>query len=161
MEVTERISKIKEYFREMKVATTEEGEYIYVTLVFPGGWILDGRTLDKFNVECTTENGISYFWAPIETGISTVFDAVEYNIKSNKEAQEKVVLFNDMVKQLQDIFSDDENDIEKLKTLTISFPRTENKPIGTTTFQIPSPPKRTPGRPKKVETTDTEEKTDE
>ena len=50
-----------------------------------------------------------------------MFDAIDYNIKVNKEAQEKVVLFNQKIGELREIFSDEENDIDKLRTLEFVF----------------------------------------
>lgn len=121
-DIKDRIKNLGDYFNEMKVATGENGEeYIYVTVVFPREWVLDGRTLDKYGVGCSTENGITYFWADLDTEFSTVFDAIDYNIKVNREAQEKVVLFNKKIGELREIFSDEENDIEKLKSLEFVF----------------------------------------
>lgn len=121
-DIKDRIKALGSYFNEMKVATGNNGEeYIYVTVVFPREWVLDGRTIEKFGVDCSQENGITYFWADLNTEFSVVFDAIDYNIKVNKEAQEKVVIFNEKMKELQDIFSDEENDLEKLKSLTFTF----------------------------------------
>ena len=121
-DIKDRIKNLGDYFNEMKVASGENGEeYIYVTVVFPREWVLDGRTLDKYGVECSTENGITYFWADLDTEFSTVFDAIDYNIKVNREAQEKVVLFNQKIGELREIFSDEEKDIEKLKSLEFVF----------------------------------------
>jgi len=121
-DIKDRIKALGDYFNEMKVATGENGEeYIYVTVVFPHEWVLDGRTLEKYNVECSTENGLTYFWTDLDTEFSTVFDAIDYNIKVNKEAQEKVVLFNQKINELRQIFADEDNDIEKLKTLEFTF----------------------------------------
>lgn len=121
-DLKDRIKLLGNYFNEMKVASGENGEeYIYVTVSFPREWVLDGRTLEKYGVECSSENGITYFWADLNTEFSTVFDAIEYNIKVNKEAQEKVVLFNQKINELREIFADENNDIEKLKTLSFEF----------------------------------------
>ena len=154
-DITQRIAKIKDYFQEMKVANTEEGEYIYITTVFPSGWILDNRTPEKFGVECVTEKGLSYFWAKIDVGLDRVFDAVDFNVKVNKEAQEKVVLFNEKVKELQDIFADEDNDIERLKTLQMVFiddaKEEPQAPQFQTTLPPVVPPIKKPGRPKKTE----------
>lgn len=121
-DIKDRIKNLGSYFNEMKVASGENGEeYIYVTVMFPREWVLDARTAEKFNVDCSVENGITYFWADLETEFSTVFDAIDYNIKVNKEAQEKVVLFNQKINELREIFADEDNDIEKLKTLEFGF----------------------------------------
>lgn len=121
-DIKDRIKNLGSYFSEMKVASGENGEeYIYVTVLFPSEWVLDARTLEKFNVDCSVENGVTYFWADLDTEFSAVFDAIDYNIKVNKEAQEKVVLFNQKINELREIFADENNDIEKLKTLEFGF----------------------------------------
>ena len=133
-DLKDRIKLLGDYFNEMKVASGENGEeYIYVTVSFPREWVLDGRTLEKYGVECSSENGITYFWADLNTEFSTVFDAIEYNIKVNKEAQEKVVLFNQKINELREIFADENNDIEKLKMLSFEF-------IGEETSNLPFVP---------------------
>lgn len=121
-DIKDRIKKLGSYFNEMKVGTGHDGEeYIYVTTVFPREWVLDGRTLEKFGVSCTQENGLTYFWADMNTDFSTIFDAIDFNVKVNVDAQEKVVLFNQKVKELQAIFADENNSIERLKTLVFNF----------------------------------------
>ena len=121
-DIKDRIKKLGSYFNEMKVGTGQDGEeYIYVTTVFPREWVLDGRTLEKFNVSCTQENGLTYFWADMNTDFTTIFDAIDFNVKVNLDAQEKVILFNHKMEELRDIFADEANSIEKLKTLTFCF----------------------------------------
>lgn len=145
-DIKDRIKNLGNYFNEMKVATGNGGEeYIYVTVTFPREWVLDGRTLEKFNVDCSQENGVTYFWADLETEFSTVFDAIDYNIKVNKEAQEKVVLFNEKINELREIFSNEDYDIEKLKTLEFQF--IEHKETSSLPFQV-----KDDGKKKKVKT---------
>lgn len=121
-DIKDRIKALGDYFSEMKVASGNNGEeYIYVTVVFPREWVLDGRTEEKYGVECSTENGITYFWADMDTEFATVFDAIDYNIRVNKDAQEKVVLFNQKINELREIFADEENDIERLRSLVFTF----------------------------------------
>ena len=125
-EVTDRIKRLGEYFIEMKVASAKndvEGvqEYIYVTVSFPHEWVLDGRTAERFNVDCANEGGVTYFWAVMDVGFEKVFDAIDYNIKVNKEAQEKVVIFNEKLRELRDLFSDESYDVETLKSLRFEF----------------------------------------
>ena len=121
-DIKDRIKKLGNYFNEMKVGTGQNGEeYIYVTTVFPREWVLDGRTLEKFNVSCTQENGLTYFWADMNTDFSTIFDAIDFNVKVNLDAQEKVVLFNKKMDELRNIFADEDNTIDKLKTLVFTF----------------------------------------
>lgn len=121
-DIKDRIKKLGSYFEEMKVGTGNNGdEYIYVTMAFPKEWVLDGRTLEKFGINCSSEGGLTYFWADLNTDFSTLFDAIDFNIKVNLDAQEKVVLFNSKIGELREIFANEENTIEKLKTLTFTF----------------------------------------
>lgn len=124
-DISQRIANIKEYFREMKVANTEEGDFIYITTVFPPSWVLDNRTVEKYGVECVHENGLTYFWGKMSVGFEAIFNAVDFNIKVNREAQEKAVLFNEKVKDLQQIFENEDYDIEKLRTLQLVFSNPE------------------------------------
>lgn len=120
--IKDRIKAISPYFCEMKVGTGNDGsEYIYVTTKFPHEWMIDGKTEEKFNVSFTQEDGLTYFWSDMDGDFSVIFDAIDYNIKVNMDAQEKVLLFNKKIKELQDIFSDENNTIERLKTLTFCF----------------------------------------
>lgn len=133
-DIKDRIKALGRYFNEMKVASGENGEeYIYVTVSFPSEWVLDARTLEKYNVNCSTEQGITYFWADLDTEFTTVFDAIDFNIRVNREAEEKVVLFNEKIKELRAIFADENNSTEKLKTLKFTFfegsPETPNLPF--------------------------------
>ena len=155
-EVTERIKRLGDYFIEMKVASATNGdadatEYIYVTVSFPHEWVLDGRTPDKFNVDCANENGVTYFWAVMDVGFEKVFDAIDYNIKVNKEAQEKVVIFNEKLRELRDIFSNEDYDVETLKSLHFEFGA---KPESKLPFVVDKPEKQTKKKPKTTEVTD-------
>ena len=157
-EVTDRIKKLGEYFIEMKVAsaTNESGEpvdYIYVTVSFPHEWVLDGRTATKYNVECANENGVTYFWAVMDVGFEKVFDAIDYNIKVNKEAQEKVVIFNDKLRELRDLFSDESYDVETLKSLRFVFDAPQEAP-SKLPFPVDKPAEKGKKTPKGTEVVD-------
>lgn len=123
-DIKSRIKNLGDHFQEMKVANTDDGDYIYVILNFPSDWILDeDATPVKFEgVNCGRQNGLVVFWAEIDVEFETVFDAIDYNIRVNKEAQEKAVLFNQKYQELRDIFSDDRYTLEQLKALTITLP---------------------------------------
>jgi hypothetical protein len=141
-DIKSRIKTLGDHFQEMKVANTDNGDYIYVVLKFPSDWILDEETTaTKFNgVNCSVQNGLIVFWAEISTEFETVFDAIDYNVRINKEAQEKAVLFNQKYQELRDIFSDDRYTLEQLKTLTITLsPEGDSPKIP---FTIPTTNKR-------------------
>ena len=86
----ERIERLGKYFHSMKVAA--ENNIIYIRVQFPKGWGCSEVTEHNFNVKAVKDEipGFFYFFANMEIGFDKLFDAIEYNIKFNEEAQEKV-----------------------------------------------------------------------
>ena len=110
-------------FKEMKVFGGEGGEIdACISVLFPKNWVVDDEeTEEKFGVKVASENSIFYFWAPIDVGTDKVFDAVEYNVNRNKEAQMKAELFDEKLKELKELFYDEKNTLEDLKSLRFEF----------------------------------------
>lgn len=52
----------------------------------------------------------------LANGFDKIFDAVEYTIRFNMEAQERLTLFNEKVEELKKLFV--EESLERLKTLS-------------------------------------------
>lgn len=125
MNTSERIKKLGNFFHKMEISTEENETVIYVAVSFPNGWMVDNKTETKFKVQSATQQGITFFWTNITNGEGCVFDAIEYNIKQNREAQEKIKLYNQKVEELRDIFEDEDNTIEDLRALTIVIPKKE------------------------------------
>ena len=130
MDIKERIENIKEYFHSMNVAA--ENGIIYVLVHFPKGWACSEVTEHNFSVKSVMDEtpGYFYFFADLTVGFDKVFDAIEYNIQFNQEAQAKVNLLRTKVEELKTIFETE--DIETLKTLEFKYkqkkkPKTNKK----------------------------------
>ena len=114
----ERITKLGKMFAGLNIGNDNNGkQFIYLELVFPKGWGVSGLIKEKFDVNVVkndTGTGF-YFWAPIETGFDAVFDAADFNIKANEEAQEKKDFLAEKTRELQKLVL--EEDMSVLKTL--------------------------------------------
>lgn len=129
MDIEKRIEKIKKYFGGMKVEDfiDDSGKsvpQIYVTINFPERWIISPNLLEKFNVASREDSYTPnkyYFWTDFECGFNAIFDAIEYNIKSNKTAEEKTKIFEEKLEELKHIFEDDEITVSQLKSLTLNY----------------------------------------
>lgn len=119
MGIKERIEKLGSYFINMNVAA--DNGIIYVLVDFPKGWGCSEVTEHNFNVKTVKDESgnFFYFFADLEIGFDKVFDAIEYNIKFNEEAQTKVTLLREKIEQLKCIFENE--DINTLKTLEFKF----------------------------------------
>lgn len=127
--VQERIANLGKMFVGLNIGSDNSGkQFVYLELVFPQGWGVVNSINEKFQVNVVkndTGNGY-YFWAPIETGFDSVFDAAEYNINANKEAQEKKDFLAEKVKELQKLVL--EEDMSVLKTLEFKVKRKKQAP---------------------------------
>jgi hypothetical protein len=114
-----RIEKLGDYFHSMNVAA--ENNIIYVLVKFPKGWGCSEVTEHNFNVKAVKDEipGFFYFFASMEVGFDKLFDAIEYNIRFNEEAQAKVSLLKEKIEELKDIFENE--DINVLKTLEFKY----------------------------------------
>lgn len=115
MNIKERIEKLGMYFHSMNVAS--ENNIIYVCVQFPKGWGCSELTEYNYKVKAVDDEipGYFYFFADMEIGFDKVFDAIEYNIQFNEEAQAKVSLLKEKIEELKNIFETE--DINVLKTL--------------------------------------------
>ena len=114
----ERIAKLGKMFAGLNIGNENNGkQFIYLELVFPQGWGVASLIKEKFGVNVVkNDSGTGYyFWAPIETGFDSVFDAADFNIKANQEAQEKKDFLAEKMKELQKLVL--EEDMSVLKTL--------------------------------------------
>jgi len=126
--VKERIETIKDYFLGMDV---KDG-LVSVAVKFPKKWIILEGLDEKYGIvidECKNtkgspyakEQGSFYFAASLEDGFDVAFDAIDENISVMKAAEERVELLEIKTKELKDLFDDEENSLEKLKTLEFTF----------------------------------------
>jgi hypothetical protein len=120
----ERIAKLGKMFAGLNIGNDNNGkQFIYLELVFPQGWGVTSLIKEKFAVNVVkNDSGTGYyFWAPIETGFDSVFDAADFNIKANQEAQEKKDFLAEKMKELQKLVL--EEDMSVLKTLEFKVKR--------------------------------------
>lgn len=125
MNIKERIERLGMYFNSMNVAA--ENNIIYVRVQFPKGWGCSELTEHNFNVTAVTDEipGYFYFFANMEIGFDKIFDAIEYNIQFNEEAQAKVSLLREKIEELKNIFENE--DINVLKTLEFKYKKKKPK----------------------------------
>lgn len=122
--VQERIAKLGKMFAGFNIGNDNTGkQFIYLELVFPNGWGITNLIREKFGVNVVkNDNGSGYyFWAPIDAGFDAVFDAADFNIKANEEAQEKKDFLAEKMKELQKLVL--EEDMSVLKTLEFKLKR--------------------------------------
>jgi hypothetical protein len=137
MSIQERINKLGDYFKGMQVSA--ENGIIYVTVQFQKGWACSEVTEHNFGVKAVQDEtpGVFFFFTDMEVGFDKVFDAIEYNINFNEEAQAKVNLLREKIEELRTIFENE--DIDTLKTLefkckkkspkTVKTKKNNNKPV--------------------------------
>ena len=125
LDILNRIKKLGTYFNSMNI----EGEngIIYVRVCFPKGWGCSEVTEHNFNVKAVKDEipGYFYFYTETESGFECIFDAIEYNIKFNQDAQDKVNLLRIKIEELKNIF--EEEDISVLRTLEFKYRKKKEK----------------------------------
>ena len=123
-DIQERIAKLGKMFSGLNIGNDNAGkQFVYLELVFPQGWGGTNLIKEKFGVNVVKNDAGTgyYFWAPIENGFDSVFDAADYNIKANEEAQEKKDFLAEKMKELQKLVL--EEDMSVLKTLEFKVKR--------------------------------------
>ena len=125
MSIQERINNLGDYFKGMQVSA--ENGIIYVTVQFQKGWACSEVTEHNFGVKAVQDEvpGVFYFFTDMEVGFDKVFDAIEYNIHFNEEAQAKVNLLREKIEELRGIFENE--DIDTLNTLEFKFKKKMRK----------------------------------
>lgn len=115
MEITERITKIEDYFLKFNI---DEGAII-LALKFPKEWTIpDAKFLkEQYGVVAgAAQYGSIIFATELQSGFNKLFDAVEYTICFNKEAQERLALLNAKILELKKLFATEPLDsLKKLK----------------------------------------------
>ena len=119
MDISERIEKIKQYFVSFNVIAEEAAAYSVVRL--PKSWKIPDKAAlkENFKVEIAPIQEGVCFVTEIGNGSECIFDAIDYVIDFNKKVEERKGLFNDMIKELGDIFA--REPLDKLKTLRFVF----------------------------------------
>lgn len=121
MYISERISEIKDYFKEMQIKTVENRPVVYVVVDFPYGWIIDDKVEEKYNVTVLKQNGSYVFACDSVDGENCVFDAIIYCVTKMKDAIERSTLLKEKVNELKDIFADETIPINSLRDLKFSY----------------------------------------
>ena len=125
LDIIDRIKKLGSYFNSMNI----EGEngIIYARVCFPKGWVCSEVTEHNFNVKAVKDEvpGYFYFYTETQCGFESLFDAIDYNIKFNQDAQDKVNLLRIKIEELKNIF--EEEDISVLRTLEFKYKKKKEK----------------------------------
>lgn len=125
LDIIDRIKKLGSYFNSMNI----EGEngIIYVRVCFPKGWVCSEVTEHNFNVKAVKDEvpGYFYFYTETQCGFESLFDAIDYNIKFNQDAQDKVNLLRIKIEELKNIF--EEEDISVLRTLEFKYKKKKER----------------------------------
>ena len=127
--VQERIAKLGKMFAGLNIGNDNNGkQFIYLELIFPDGWGVTNLIKEKFGVNVVKNDAGTgfYFWAPMESGFDAVFDAADFNVKANEEAQEKKDFLAKKMKELQKLVL--EEDMSVLKTLEFKIKKKKTLP---------------------------------
>lgn len=121
MDTEKRIEKIKEYFQEMKVFTDDNNvQNVYVSVKFPPNWVNSELITPNYGVQVIKdESNVTYFWGELSQGIERLFDAIDFNIQENIDAQKRLELFRAKMEELKSIFENQAYSVEDLQGLTI------------------------------------------
>lgn len=110
----DRIADLKEMFVGLNIASN----IMYLEVKFPENWGISNLVTSRYKVKVTKSDtpGNYYFYGPLgEVSFDTLFDAVEFNIKANQEAEEKKEFLVAKIAELKKIVA--EEDMSVLKTL--------------------------------------------
>ena len=130
-----RIETIKPYFKEMQIINVEGEDAVYIKVCFPQKWIIPDD-INKYKIETLKDKSTSdtIFFTELSNGYNKIFDAIEYTIKKNKDAEERINIFHQKIKELESIFKDETNKLDKLRNLSFTFDkskRSKNKLLTT------------------------------
>lgn len=103
--------------------------YFLITIVFKPKWtIID---VEDPKIECGLQGDTYCYCAPVEGDyIDKVFEVIDETIQYNLDLQKKVELFQAKIKELQQIFA--EQDLETLETIEFTFKKPKRKYVKTT-----------------------------
>ena len=114
---------------------------IYVTVSFPEKWTISNVIEENYNIKVTISretlenNKITYyFYSNFDDNLDKLFDAIDYTIKFNLQAEEKIKLLLSKIDELKEIFNNE--DINTLKTLQFKYKKKKIK----TTKEIDNSP---------------------
>jgi hypothetical protein len=130
--IGDRIAALGKNFAGFNIGNSKDGsQIIYLEVSFPEGYGISGLIESKFGVKAVkTTKGPNtyYFYAPLlEVGFDSVFDAAEFNIRANEEAQEKKMFLAEKIKELEKIVMDE--DMATLKTLEFKITKKKTRTV--------------------------------
>ena len=126
--MNERIEKIKPYFIEMQVVNVEGENVMYTNVKFPNKWVIPDDIENLYKTDTIEKkDGSVVFFIPLSYGDKNLFDCIDYVIKKNLDAEERLKLFNEKVRELENIFRDENNNLKSLSELTFSFKQKKTK----------------------------------
>lgn len=109
MELNEHLAKLSPY----KVALSFVEDTTIISVVYPKSWTVIEPSNNS--IHALKENSRNYYWAAIDTSTDSIFELIYDTIAYNKDIEAKAVLFKQKIKELQQVFI--EEDYETLKTL--------------------------------------------
>jgi hypothetical protein len=120
--LNERIEKIAEYFKGMKII----GDTIIVEVKFGHKWGTypsDESETPRINVAQSEEEAdVWFYYAKFnEVGLDEIFDLIENTIQMNKDALAKIELLKEKIGELKTLF--EKENIETLQGLEFSLPK--------------------------------------
>jgi hypothetical protein len=118
MALSERIEKIKPFFVNFNVDSTDGASVLLVRL--PQGWQVPNTVTKDFEVQTAVRQEGTYFVVELDKGTDVLFDAVDFVIEYNQSIIEKSELLKEKINELKEIFI--KNPMEKLKILEFTFP---------------------------------------
>jgi hypothetical protein len=122
-----RIEKIAPYFIEMKVINAENETIIYINVSFNKNWVVPDLP-SKWNVDFfKKDDGTWVFYTQLSNGEKELFDSIDFIIQTNLDIEKRQELFLFKMRELENIFKDENNDLKTLSTLTFNFKQKKNK----------------------------------
>ena len=117
MALQDRIEAIKPIFRGFNIDAKEGVSVLLVK--FPSGWQIPDSTVDTFGVHIETYKEGVYFMSEIESGIDSLFDAVDFVMNFNQSIIEKGEILKEKIEELKKLFVSEP--VERLKSLRFVF----------------------------------------
>lgn len=120
----EKLVSLSEYGTQFEVA---KGMFV-IRLKYPTDWSVIQPSDDVVKMyKDEAEVGVYYYTMSIASELSLLFEAIDETIGYNKEMEEKVELFKEMLEKLRGIFA--EESIETLKTLEFKMKKKKTRQI--------------------------------
>lgn len=98
--------------------------WFLIGVKFKNDWQVLEPTNDK--IEFCERNGMQYYGAPLqEVSLDEVFECIKETIEHNKDLEKRLVLFQEKIKEMQELFKTE--DYNTLKTLEFKIKKPKEK----------------------------------